>query len=500
MRLALRMLVLVLAGLGAGPALAVQPATSDTARAEAREHFARGLHLFENEDNLGALAEFKRAYELIPNRVVLFNLGLVYASAGDPVNAVDTLAVVLESPREIKPEQLERARRVREEQEARIGSLQIATGVPADIAIDGTPVGRTPMAVAVRLAGGTHIVAAVADGYSPTRQEINLKAGSSVDLVLNLHPTQAPLAHLTVETSVPGAYVFVDGTRAGQTPLPAPLALDPGTRAVEVRRFGYVAKKQEVTLAAGAQAQARFELEPDARLGEGPFGELSLVSPDSRSVQVTIDGKPLGLYQDNVRLPAGPHHMRLERLGYEPLAKTVVVAAGRATPVKAELRPTTETRRAYRAHAVRNRAWAIAALLGGLVVASSAGGFSYWSDGRLDDANVNLSKVEAQAKWGSGGSCDPSKALSSSQYTQCVNRMADARDDVSRYRSMRNWGIAGASLGAAVLVGGIVLMALGQDPKRYDEQGTDVFAFRSRWVPAVGVGPAGASLGLAAQF
>ena len=31
------------------------------ARAEARERFSRGLHLFENGDNNGALAEFKRA-------------------------------------------------------------------------------------------------------------------------------------------------------------------------------------------------------------------------------------------------------------------------------------------------------------------------------------------------------------------------------------------------------------------------------------------------------
>lgn len=499
MRRALSIPALVLASLGSGLVAAAEPA-ADPVRVEAREHFARGLHLFENEDNVGALAEFKRAYELIPNRIVLFNIGLVHAAAGDPVNAVDTLARVLESTEGLKPDQIERAARVRQEQERLIGSLQIATNIPADIAVDGTPAARTPMTAALRVAGGNHIVTAVAEGHSPARQEIDVKAGTQLDLVLELRPTQARLAHLAVETSVPGAQVFVDGNRAGQTPLSAPLTLEPGTRAIEVRRYGYLEKKQEVTLAAGTQTQARFDLEPDATLGARPYGEISLISADRESMQLIVDDRLLGLYQGNVQLPAGPHSVRLERSGYEPLAKTVLVTEGQVTAVKAELRPTAKTRDAYRVHAERYRAWAVAAFVGGLVVAGSAGGFTYWSNSKLDNANAALSKVEADARWGGGGSCDPSKSLSSWQSGQCATRMADAQDDVSRYRSMRTWGVVSASLGAAVLVGGIVLLAVGQDPKRYDDKGADVFALRSRWTPAVDIGPSGASLGLSTSF
>ena len=43
---------------------AADPAPDNATRAEARERFSRGLHLFENGDNGGALAEFNRAYAL----------------------------------------------------------------------------------------------------------------------------------------------------------------------------------------------------------------------------------------------------------------------------------------------------------------------------------------------------------------------------------------------------------------------------------------------------
>ena len=55
-----------------------QPATDPTT--EARERFGRGLRLFNDGDNAGALAEFERAYALSPHPSVLYNIGLVNAA------------------------------------------------------------------------------------------------------------------------------------------------------------------------------------------------------------------------------------------------------------------------------------------------------------------------------------------------------------------------------------------------------------------------------------
>src|SRR5579864_2115407 len=77
---------------------AQQPAPGDAAKTEARTRFDRGLALFNDGDNAGALAEFKRVYELIPNPLALYNVGLVYAAMGRPVESVDALDKVVANP------------------------------------------------------------------------------------------------------------------------------------------------------------------------------------------------------------------------------------------------------------------------------------------------------------------------------------------------------------------------------------------------------------------
>ena len=80
------------------PPVTASAASGTDARAEARERFDRGLRLFDEGDSAGALAEFKRAHELVPNQLVLFNIGLVYAALARPVEATDALDRVLRDP------------------------------------------------------------------------------------------------------------------------------------------------------------------------------------------------------------------------------------------------------------------------------------------------------------------------------------------------------------------------------------------------------------------
>src|SRR5450432_3696495 len=103
--------------LGAGcfsfvPTAHAAPADKDAPnKAEAAARFDRGLQLFNEGDNAGALAEFKQTYAIMPNPVVLFNIGLVYAAMGRPVDAVDALSAVVGAA-SLSPEQHERAQTV----------------------------------------------------------------------------------------------------------------------------------------------------------------------------------------------------------------------------------------------------------------------------------------------------------------------------------------------------------------------------------------------------
>jgi Tfp pilus assembly protein PilF len=68
--------VLVTSILSSSTAFAQPPAKpTHEATRDAGKHFQRGVALFNEADYAGALAEFKKAYELAPNPAVLYNIG-----------------------------------------------------------------------------------------------------------------------------------------------------------------------------------------------------------------------------------------------------------------------------------------------------------------------------------------------------------------------------------------------------------------------------------------
>ena len=176
-------LLLSMVGLNVGAAVgetATQPAKrevpSPAAKVEARERFDRGLHLFERGDNASALAEFKRANELVPNPLVLYNMGLVYAAMNRPVESVDALGAFLAQATSQQREQRRRATETRDEQETRIARLTVQTETPATVDVDGIEVGQAPLPEPIRVASGAHVVGAQAPGFLSTRKEISSPA------------------------------------------------------------------------------------------------------------------------------------------------------------------------------------------------------------------------------------------------------------------------------------------------------------------------------------
>lgn len=199
-------------------ALAQQAVPTEAVRQEARDRFDRGLKLFNDGDNPGALAEFKRAFELIPNPLVLYNIGLVYSAMGRPVEAVDALDKVLATEGALSGDRLARARQSRDDQAARIAKVSVVTNVPATIEVDNVEVGTTPQTTPLRVAGGVHVVGAVAGGYVPMRKEVTVAGGATAEVKLDLVEMQGRVAHASVKTHLPGADVVIDDQVVGKTP------------------------------------------------------------------------------------------------------------------------------------------------------------------------------------------------------------------------------------------------------------------------------------------
>jgi hypothetical protein len=466
----LTLVVLVVVLVVALGASAAHAQSTPEVRAEAAARFNRALRLADQGDHAGALAEFKRAHELLPNRLVLTNIGLIYAALGRPVEATDTLDQAL-AAREgtLPPDLLARARRVRKEQAERIGFLDVTCNVPASIDVGGVDVGRTPLGP-VRVASGTVRVGAAAPGRLPARREVTVAGGATVAVAFTLLPAESALAHLELRTGLPGADVLVDGAPAGRTPLPAALALAPGEHVVEVRRPGYLTAIAKIPLPEGARGE--LTLEPELDPTAAPLHGQLAVTASEPDVELVVDGRPRGPLARTpaLALPAGPHQVRVERPGFLPFVRTVETSAGGSTPVFALLVPTAETRLAYTTQARSTRRWAIAALAGGTALLVGGGAMALWAQLSLPDARDRVRAEEkAQSFFGGSGLCDPATGPPEPLRPMCEARLRDLRAEVTRRTTGRALGLAGVGMGLGGLAVGLYLAVHGEDPGRYDQ-------------------------------
>ncbi|HJX64210.1 MAG TPA: PEGA domain-containing protein [Polyangia bacterium] len=471
--------------------LAGQASAADTPR-EAADRFDRGLRLFNEGDNAGALLEFKRAYELSGERSIMINVGLVYAELGRPVDAVETLDKALAQPAGIPAAQIERAQRVRDEQRTRIGRLLVTSNVPAQIEIDNLVVGRTPMAAPLAVASGLRLLGVVAPGHVPIRLEVSVTGGQQTDTTVELLPLQGALANLIVRCVLPGADVLVDGKLVGRTPLPASVPLPPGSHEVTLRRPGYRALAQNITLADGSTGEVTLEAaenNEEADLVGGLIG-LEINQPDAN---VAIDSVPRSGFRAGLRLPAGPHRLNVTRVGFLPFDRELSVDKGLQKTVRIELQPTEETRTAHvrRVSAQRRNAWitmGAGALVGG---AGTYLIFRARDDQRAADAEYAV--VAPQLL--SGQPCDKKNLPPASpELNACqakVDHVNSMQDDAKRLKWI-GWSTAG--VGGAVFLTGVILRLIADDMDDIRVASTGNFQ------PYAWTSPAGGGMGLHGNF
>lgn len=489
----LALLLLALELTTAAPCWA-QAAPTEAGREEARERFDRGLRLFNQQDNEGALAEFTRAYQLVPHAMVLYNIGLVHAARGRPVDAVEAFDRLLQAPTGIDAEKLGRVRLERERQAALIGELEIVTSVAgALIELDGVEAGRTPLTKPLRVASGTHVVGVIAQGYAPLRKRVAVASATKTPLAFELVPQEVQLAHLEIRTRVPKLQVFVDGEQVGQTPLPASLALAPGDCKVELRRDGYTSALRTITLGPGATGMLELDPAIDAEALRSNGGDLDLAISESGAV-VFIDGESRGPYVSPLRLPPGEHVVRVERGEFFPVERKVEVPVRSRALVRIELEPTPEKRTRYRNAATAQRTWGYVTLGAGALIAAGGTGFLIWNAG---DVSEKEDEFEAEADRNSpGGECDPQV----SQTDACLVALDNALTNLEDARGREVYGWIGVGVGAAALGTGVVLLLTGNDPDRYEPKAeSDVFG-RGRWLPHGWIAPGGGGLGLSGRF
>jgi PEGA domain len=155
---------------------------------EAAKHFQRGVGLYGEADYRAALVEFKRAYALVPNAAVLYNVGETEYQLQDYAGALTTFKRYLAEANPTEAHRSEVESNV-DVLRSRVGHLTVQT-VPlgADIAIDDQPIGKTPLVEPVLVSIGHRKVVATIAGRPTVSRYVDVAAEDNVFLTLTLSP------------------------------------------------------------------------------------------------------------------------------------------------------------------------------------------------------------------------------------------------------------------------------------------------------------------------
>lgn len=219
-----------------------------------------------------------------------------------------------------------------------LGSLLVSSNIMgAEVFVDGKRVDTAP-ALLEKLTPGKRTVEVRAPGYLIRQQEVDVEAGKTtkVTIELQLDPKAAAAASGTLQVLAnhKGVEVVVDGQARGLAPLKVE-GLAEGTHVVEGRKQGFTSVEQTVAVKKGELTTVKLSLKEVVPVPRS--GGLRVISP-ALGATVFIDGQlagktPLLRHQ----LDPGPHFVTVRAPGYEEYVQAVEVRAGQIVEVKAVL-------------------------------------------------------------------------------------------------------------------------------------------------------------------
>jgi tetratricopeptide (TPR) repeat protein len=170
----------------AAPATTATP--SPTVVTEAKQRFDRGLDLYSEGEYPLALIEFTRAYQLVPNYKVLYNIGQVGIQLGQYANARRALEEYVQKGGDtLSADRRAAVTKDLEMLERRTAFLEITVNVPgAEVLVDDVAVGKTPLSPALLVDAGVHRIVVRRAGYLQRNSQVTLAGGDRQVLPLTL--------------------------------------------------------------------------------------------------------------------------------------------------------------------------------------------------------------------------------------------------------------------------------------------------------------------------
>lgn len=184
---------------------------SDADKERAKERFKRGLKLARDGNCEGALAEFEASYELVPRPNTLYNIARCQSELFRYDLAVRAYERYLS---EVPADSDERTAVEMAMQSLRdlLGTIQVASNVEAEIWVRDRLVGTAPGSILIP--GGRHALELRAEGYLPSRKEVDVAAGATAELKVELRKAERRVDVTVVEDRGIHRAVFWTGVGA----------------------------------------------------------------------------------------------------------------------------------------------------------------------------------------------------------------------------------------------------------------------------------------------
>lgn len=191
----------------AGAAQTTPPTSTldEEAVRDASSRYDRGLQLYAEGDYALAVIEFERAYSIVSDYRVLYNIGQVRIQLGNYAKARSALEEYLKTGADqVSPDRKESVHKDLEMLMARTALLRVETNVPnADIAVDDVSVGAAPLSTPLLLDAGEHKVTVQHPGYQARATRLTLAGRDESSIRLDLEKAHGPVAPIIVETRKP---------------------------------------------------------------------------------------------------------------------------------------------------------------------------------------------------------------------------------------------------------------------------------------------------------
>ena len=210
-------------------------------------------------------------------------------------------------------------------------SLRIISNEPdVEIFVDGEQKGKAPVTIQA-IKPGEHIVGGRKTRFKPVEQTVRVAAGENaiVSFRMEVAPPDRPRATLKIQSQVPNAEVFLDGSSLGRAPVDRN-DLDPGKHYIVVHKDGFTDFKREVILLENQVITMVADL--------AATGSLRILS-SPEGADVKIDGELIGktpVQRDAV--PSGDHIVEFKMAGFFDLKETMKIEGGREKVYSVDLK------------------------------------------------------------------------------------------------------------------------------------------------------------------